>query len=83
MIKLAGVTKSFNSLEVLKGVELELLRGDSMVLIGSSGSGKSLLLKTMIGLLSPDSGSVEIDGRDVRKMGAAERRSFDDRFGML
>ena len=83
MIKLTGVKKSFNSLEVLKGIDLELLRGDSMVLIGGSGSGKSLLLKSMIGLMCPDSGIVEIDGRDLQKMREVERRTFDDRFGML
>ena len=83
MIKLTGVKKSFNSLEVLKGIDLELLRGDSMVLIGGSGSGKSLLMKSMIGLICPDGGLVEIDGRDLKKMGEVERRTFDDRFGML
>lgn len=83
MIKLTGVTKSFGVLEVLKGIDLELHRGDSMVLIGGSGSGKSLLLKSMIGLVRPDNGTVEIDGQDVRRMRARERRTFDDRFGML
>ena len=68
MIKLTGVTKSFGALDVLKGIDLELHRGDSMVLIGGSGSGKSLLLKSMIGLVRPDSGTVEIDGQDVRRM---------------
>ena len=58
MIKLTGVKKSFNLLEVLKGIDLELLRGDSMVLIGGSGSGKSLLMKSMIGLMCPDDGLV-------------------------
>lgn len=83
MIKLTGVTKSFGALDVLKGIDLELHRGDSMVLIGGSGSGKSLLLKSMIGLVRPDIGSVEIDGQDVRCMRGRERRAFDDRFGML
>ena len=83
MIKLSGVTKSFGAIDVLTGVDLDLQRGDSMVLIGGSGSGKSLLLKTMIGLARPDAGTVEIDGKDVRRMRAAERRAFDDRFGML
>ena len=58
MIKLTGVTKSFGALDVLKGIDLELHRGDSMVLIGGSGSGKSLLLKSMIGLVRPDNGTV-------------------------
>ncbi|MEC7396193.1 MAG: ATP-binding cassette domain-containing protein [Pseudomonadota bacterium] len=83
MIKLTGVTKSFGALDVLKGIDLALHRGDSMVLIGGSGSGKSLLLKSMIGLVRPDSGTVEIDGQDVRRIRGRERRAFDDRFGML
>ena len=83
MIKLSGVTKSFGAIDVLTGVDLELHHGDSMVLIGGSGSGKSLLLKTMIGLARPDAGTVEIDGKDMRRMRAAERRAFDDLFGML
>jgi phospholipid/cholesterol/gamma-HCH transport system ATP-binding protein len=83
MIKLSGVTKSFGALDVLRGIDLELLRGDSMVLIGGSGSGKSLLLKTMIGLMRPDAGTVEIEGKDARRLRGAERRAFDDRFGML
>jgi phospholipid/cholesterol/gamma-HCH transport system ATP-binding protein len=83
MIKLSGVTKAFGDLEVLKGINLEVSRGDSMVLIGGSGSGKSLLLKTMIGLVAPDEGLVEIDGKDASRMRTAERRAFDDRFGLL
>lgn len=83
MITLSGVTKSFGEIDVLKGVDLELRRGDSMVLIGGSGSGKSLLLKTMIGLLLPDDGTVEIDGKDTLQMRSSERRAFDERFGML
>lgn len=83
MIKLSGVTKGFGELDVLRGINIELHRGDSMVLVGGSGSGKSLLLKTMIGLVRPDAGTVEIDGKDVRRLRAAERQAFDDRFGML
>lgn len=83
MIKLSGVTKGFGELDVLRGVNIELHRGDSMVLVGGSGSGKSLLLKTMIGLVHPDAGTVEIDGKDVRRLRVAERQAFDDRFGML
>ena len=83
MIKLSSVTKSFGAIDVLTGVDLELHRGDSMVLIGGSGSGKSLLLKTMIGLMRPDTGTVQVYGKDVRRMRSAERRAFDDRFGML
>lgn len=83
MIRLSGVTKSFGDNHVLRGVDLEIGRGDSLVLIGGSGSGKSLLLKTMIGLVRPDGGAIEIEGQDARRMRRADRRAFDDKFGML
>ena len=83
MITLSSVTKSFGEIDVLKGIDIELHRGDSMVLVGGSGSGKSLLLKTMVGLVRPDTGTVEIDGKDVLRMRSSERQIFEDRFGML
>ena len=83
MIKMSGVTKRFGQSNILKGVNLELNRGDSMVLVGSSGSGKSLLLKTMIGILKPDAGKIEVDEIDIQKMRSSERQAFDDNFGML
>ena len=83
MIKLNGVTKSFGDNHILTGVDLALDEGDSLVLIGGSGSGKSLLLKCMIGLVEPDAGSVEIDGHDARRMSGRDRKAFETRFGML
>ena len=61
-IKLEGVTKSFGDNHVLKGVDLEVADGESMVLIGGSASGKTLILKLILGLEKPDSGSIQIDG---------------------
>ncbi len=83
MIKLTDVTKSFGPIQVLRGVDLEISRGDSLVLIGGSGSGKSVLLKCIIGLVAPDAGRVEIEGKDASRMSGEERRRFEARFGML
>lgn len=80
MIKLDNVYKSFGNNHVLRGVDLEIPRGESMVVIGGSGTGKSVTLKSVLGLVTPDSGTITLDGEDVTK---AERDAFLARFGML
>ena len=80
MIELADVHKSFGPKRVLRGVNLSIARGSSMVVIGGSGTGKSVLLKSILGLVVHDSGTITLDGEDVRR---AERDSFLARFGML
>jgi len=80
MITLSGVHKSFGANTVLRGVNLTIARGTSMVVIGGSGTGKSVLLKSVLGLVRPDSGLITLDGTDVLK---AEREAFLARFGML
>jgi phospholipid/cholesterol/gamma-HCH transport system ATP-binding protein len=80
MISLSGVHKSFGQNAVLRGVDLTIARGTSMVVIGGSGTGKSVLLKSVLGLVRPDAGVISLDGVDVRK---AEREAFLARFGML
>ncbi len=80
MITLSGVHKTFGPNAVLRGVDLTIARGTSMVVIGGSGTGKSVLLKSILGLVSPDKGLISLDGQDVRK---AEREAFLARFGML
>lgn len=82
-IRLRGLTKSFGEKRVLDGVDLDMAAGRSMVILGGSGSGKSVTLKCMLGLLVPDAGSVEIDGRDVLAMPRREREALNDRTGML
>jgi phospholipid/cholesterol/gamma-HCH transport system ATP-binding protein len=82
-IRLSGLTKSFGEKRVLDGVDLDMAAGRSMVILGGSGSGKSVTLKCMLGLLAPDAGSVEIDGRDVLAMPRREREALNDRIGML
>ncbi len=80
MITLSNVTKSFGSNTVLRGVNLTIPTAKSMVIIGGSGTGKSVLLKSVLGLVTPDGGTITLDGQDVR---SAERDAFLARFGML
>ena len=80
MIELSRVTKTFGKNHVLRGVNLTIPRGQSMVVIGGSGTGKSVLLKSILGLVTPDSGRITLDGADVRE---ANRDAFLARFGML
>ena len=80
MITLSNVKKSFCNNHVLRGVDLEIARGTSMVIIGGSGTGKSVALKSVLGLVTPDSGTIMVDGQDAAK---AEREAFLARFGML
>ncbi|NEY88701.1 ABC transporter ATP-binding protein [Tabrizicola oligotrophica] len=80
MIALSHVTKAFGPKQVLTGVDLVVPKGQSMVVIGGSGTGKSVLLKCILGLVQPDQGLITLDGQDVR---TAEREAFLARFGML
>ena len=80
MIKLEQVHKSFGQNAVLRGVDLEIPTGTSMVIIGGSGTGKSVCLKCILGLVTPDKGTILLDGQDVA---TAERDPFLARFGML
>ena len=80
MIELAGVTKAFGGAAVLRGVDLKVATGESMVIIGGSGTGKSVLLKCILGLAQPDAGRILLDGEDVAR---AERDAFLAKFGML
>ena len=80
MITLTGVTKSFGAKRVLQGVDLTVDSGTSMVVIGGSGTGKSVLIKCILGLVKPDAGTITLDGQDVT---LADRDAFLARFGML
>ncbi len=80
MIELSGVQKAFGANRVLRGVDLSVASGQSMVIIGGSGTGKSVLLKCILGLVHPDAGTIRLDGEDVTR---AERDAFLARFGML
>jgi len=81
-VVLEDLHKSFGALRVLDGLDLVVHRGESMVVIGGSGVGKSVLLKHIIGLLSPDSGRVVVDGVDLSTLSSRELTTFRRRFGM-
>jgi phospholipid/cholesterol/gamma-HCH transport system ATP-binding protein len=81
-IRLTGVRKSFGPKVVLDGVDLEVGAGESLVIMGGSGTGKSVLLKHVIGLLKPDAGKVEVDGVDLASLSPRELTEFRSRFGM-
>ena len=82
-IRVRGLRKSFGAKTVLDGVDLDVRPGTLMVVIGGSGSGKSVLIKCILGLIEPDAGSIEIDGRDILTLPRAERAAARARIGML
>ncbi|TDQ78488.1 phospholipid/cholesterol/gamma-HCH transport system ATP-binding protein [Dongia mobilis] len=82
-IKVRDLRKSFGPKKVLNGIDLDVPRGESLVVIGGSGTGKSVLIKCILGLMEPDSGSIEIDGQEVVGMKASEREEIMRKFGML
>ena len=82
-IALSDVRKSFGSNNVLNGIDLEVPRGHSMVVIGGSGTGKSVMIKSILGLIRPDSGSIRIGGEELVGLKGAERDRQLARFGML
>ncbi len=82
-ISLRGVTKAFGQKKVLQGIELDVAPGESMVVIGGSGTGKSVLLKCILGLLRPENGSIKIDGEETRDLSDRSRARVMRKFGML
>lgn len=82
-IEMRGVTKAFGSKEVLRGVDLTVEKGESLVVIGGSGTGKSVTLKCVLGILKPDHGEILVDGKDVSKMSSDEHEEMMRKFGML
>ncbi|AEI94430.1 MULTISPECIES: ABC transporter ATP-binding protein [Roseobacter] len=80
MIRMEGVHKSFGSNHVLRGIDLQIDKGSSMVIIGGSGTGKSIALKCILGLVTPDTGTIIVDGKDAA---TGDRDAFLARFGML
>jgi phospholipid/cholesterol/gamma-HCH transport system ATP-binding protein len=83
MIELIEVRKSFGANHVLRGVNLRIESGESMVVIGGSGTGKSVILKHIIGLIRPDSGKMVIDGKNIPDLSERELNGIRERFGML
>jgi len=82
-ISLQGVKKAFGEKVVLNGVDLDVGVGESVVIIGGSGTGKSVTIKCIQGLLTPDQGRIEIDGENVVGLGGTERERVNKQIGML
>ena len=83
MIEARDLKLSFGPNVILDGVSLKIEKGESVVIIGRSGGGKSVLLKNLIGLLKPDSGEVEIDGEPISAMDERQLLRVRKKFGML
>ena len=83
MIEVKNVKKSFPDKMVLKGIDATFHNGKTNLIIGQSGSGKTVLMKSIIGLLTPDSGQILYDGRDIVKMSLAQRKALRTEIGML
>ena len=83
MISIRGLCKRLGTRNVLDGVDLDIQTGESVVVLGPSGTGKSVLLKHIIGLMRPDAGSIEIDGEQLVGLRESEMNGIRRRFGML
>jgi phospholipid/cholesterol/gamma-HCH transport system ATP-binding protein len=82
-IRIRGLKKAFGTKKVLDGVDLDIMPGTAMVVIGGSGTGKSVLIKSILGLVTPDAGTIEIDGEDVLKATGRRARELRSQIGML
>ncbi len=83
MIRIIDLHKSFGTNRVLRGVNLDIERGETMVVIGRSGSGKSVLIKHLIGLFKPDRGEIFVDGVEITRLDEHEIHKVTKKFGML
>ncbi len=82
-LELAGVKKSFGTKKVLDGINLSIPKGKSLVVIGGSGTGKSVMIKSVLRILKPDAGSIKIDGHETVNYNAQQRDEMMRKFGML
>lgn len=83
MIEIKQLFKNFGSKKVLQGVNLNIEKGETLVIIGRSGCGKSVLIKHIVGLLQPDSGYVKVEGKNVSELAAKELYELRKNFGFL
>ena len=81
-IELSSIAKSFDANHVLKEINLTVAPQESLVIIGTSGCGKSVLMKCLNGLITPDQGSIKIDGQEILSQGRAALEDLRRRFGM-
>jgi phospholipid/cholesterol/gamma-HCH transport system ATP-binding protein len=82
-IELQGVKKRFGPKVVLDGVDLKVGKGESVVIIGGSGSGKSVTIKSVLGIIRPDAGKIFVDGKETTHLGGRAREAVLKKFGML
>src|SRR4029077_15368998 len=82
-VELKGVKKRFGSKVVLDGIDLTIEKGQSLVVIGGSGTGKSVMIKCVLGILRPDAGQIFVDGQEVTKLRGGARNTMLKKFGML
>ena len=82
-LQLCGVKKSFGKNQVLRGIDIQVPKGESLVVIGGSGTGKSVMLKSVLGLIAPDEGSILVDGQETVGLDNKERDKLMRKFGML
>lgn len=83
MIEMKGVYKAFGEREILRGVDIQVKRGETMVLLGGSGTGKSVSIRHMVGLLEPDQGDVFVFGESIVKASKKKREKLRSRMGLL
>lgn len=83
MIEIKNLSKSFNGKQVLEDMNIEFEKGKTSLIIGQSGSGKTVLMKCIVGLLTPDGGEILYDGRDFLKMGKTDRKNIRREMGMI
>ena len=83
MIEFKNVTKSFNDDVILKNISFEITRGETKIILGASGSGKSTILRLLLGLIRPDSGEILIDGQDITKMTERNLVQVRQKIGMV
>ena len=82
MIEVKDIHKSFGDTDVLKGISTTFQKGKTNLIIGQSGSGKTVFLKCLLGLFSPEEGTISYDGRDYSKLSGDERRDLRQEMGM-
>jgi phospholipid/cholesterol/gamma-HCH transport system ATP-binding protein len=82
-VELKGVKKRFGSKAVLDGIDLSIAHGESLVVIGGSGTGKSVMIKCVLGILKPDAGQIFVDGQEVTRLRGRARDAMLRKFGML
>ena len=82
-VELRGVKKRFGPKVVLDGVDLSIAKGESLVVIGGSGTGKSVMIKCVLGILKPDAGHILVDGKEVTRLAGRARDAMLRKFGML